>query len=130
MVTRRGRRGANAIELALVAPWLLALVTATMDYGYLFALRFAAITAAEVGARDGALTGQDDGPDEVASASALTRWRGFGLGTDPAVVAFRSGSGPELMVVRLQVDTQPLIGFVPGVTSFEVTRARRMEEQP
>jgi Flp pilus assembly protein TadG len=124
----RSRRGANTIEFALIMPVLFALVTGTMDYAYLFALRFAAISAAQEGAREGSVTASTASPETAAADAALTRWQGFGLPATPTIVTFRSGS-PELMVVRIEVDPQALVGLVPVASTFEITRIRRMEDQ-
>lgn len=124
------RRGANAVEFALILPVLLACLTGIMDYGWLYMVRTAATTAARVGAREGAFTPQDGDPDGVAASAASAQWDSIGLPVDPPTfVAFRSGD-PELMVVRIQVDSTSLIGFVIGPDSFEVVAAQPMEEQP
>jgi Flp pilus assembly protein TadG len=131
MVTshRKTRRGANAVEFALLAPVLLALMTGTMDLGYLVALRYCAASAADHAARSGAATPRDRSPEEAALEEAVARWTSFGLPMTPTVVTFREGT-PELMVVRFTVAAEPLVGLVPARTSFEVTRVRRMEQQP
>jgi Flp pilus assembly protein TadG len=127
---RRSRRGANAIEFALILPVLLAMLTGIMDYGWLYMVRTAAVTAARVGAREGAFTPQDSDPDGAAATAANTQWASLGLPVDaPTIVAFRSGD-PELMVVRIEVDVTSLVGLVAGPDTFEVVAAQPMEEQP
>ena len=123
------RRGANAIEFALILPPLLALLTGIMDYGWLYMVRTVATTAAREGAREGAFTPQDDDPNTAAATAASAKWDTFGLPVTPTFVAFRSGV-PELMVVRIHIDTASLVGFVVGPESFEVVAAQPMEEQP
>lgn len=128
-MTRRSRRGANAVEFALLAPPLLALIFGTMDLSFVIALRYCAAIAADHAARFGAATPRDDAPESVALEQAVAKWTSFGLPMTPTVVTFREGA-PELMVVRFTVDAEPLVGLVPLRTSFEVTRIRRMEQQP
>ena len=124
------RRGANAIEFALILPPLLALLTGIMDYGWLYMVRTVATTAAREGAREGAFTPQDSDPDNAAAVAASASWDTFGLPVAaPTFVAFRSGV-PELMVVRINVTSASLVGFVVGPDSFEVVAAQPMEEQP
>lgn len=127
--SHRARRGANAVELALTLPVLLMLITGMMDLSFVAALRYCASSAADHGARLGATTSRDGDPETVARDGAAAKWTSFGLPMTPTVVSFREGS-PELVVVRLTVEAQPLVGLVPGITSFEVTRIRRMEQQP
>ena len=126
---RSPRRGANAIEFALILPVLLALITGIMDYGFDMAVRNVANAAARSGARAGALTGQDEAPETAATDAAAARWSAVGLPLTPTMVAFRTGA-PELMVVRIRVDMESLVGFVVGPEQIEVTAIQRMEEQP
>jgi Flp pilus assembly protein TadG len=125
----RRRRGANAIEFALVMPVLFAIVTGMMDYSWIFMLRNGAMNAARVGARAGAITAQGDDPDGAAAASALRMWNGLGVGGDPTIVAFRTGD-PQLMAVRVTVDVSNTIGLVLGPKQVQVTAVERMEDQP
>ena len=125
----RSRRGANAIEFALIAPVLIALATGSIDFAFALGLRYAAASAADHGARIGATTSQEGSPESVATSEALSKWTSFGLPHTPTIVSFREGS-PELVVVRIDVDFEPLVGIMPGISGFEVTRVRRMEQQP
>lgn len=125
------RRGGNAIEFALIMPVLAAILTGIIDYGWLYMIRTSATTAARAGARAGAFTAQAADPEGTASTAALNKWLELGLPVpDPDVVAFRSGD-PELMVVRVSVDTGSLIGLVPKPSGdIIVTASQPMEEQP
>jgi Flp pilus assembly protein TadG len=127
--THRERRGANAIEFALILPVLLMLITGIMDYGYAYAVRTVASTAARTGARIGALTPQADNPDTAALTAAVAKWQSVGMPVTPTIVAFRSGD-PELMVVRVRVDLASLVGLVVGPGSLEITAVHRMQDQP
>lgn len=130
MRTLRPRRGANAIEFALILPVLLVLLTGIMDYGYAYAVRNAANAAARAGARAGALTAQVEGPDVAATDAAAARWLSVGLPLTPTMVAFRTTTVPQQMVVRIRVDLASLIGLVVGPGTIEVTAIQRMEDQP
>jgi Flp pilus assembly protein TadG len=131
MTRSSNRRGANAIEFALILPVLVALLTGIMDYGWLYMVRTAATSAARVGARAGAFTAQDATPDSVAASAALAQWNSVGLPTAaPTFVATRSTGTPQMMVVRISLNTASLVGFVAGPSSFQVVAAQPMEEQP
>jgi len=123
------RRGANAVEFALVLPVLLTFTFGVIDLGWAHLLRHAASSAATRGARSGALTAQTGGPDGRAVAAAQARWNELGLAAAPTIVAFRQGD-PEIMVVRVQAPLEPLIGFVVSEGTVEVTAVQRMEDQP
>ena len=66
----RNRRGANAIEFALVFPILLAMITSVMDLSFAMGLRYAASVSAQYGARLGASTPRDEDPEGIALAKA------------------------------------------------------------
>lgn len=123
------RRGANAIEFALILPVLLAILSGIVDYGWIYMIRTAATSAARAGARVGALTPQAQGPDVGAADAADDAWTGMGVPITPTIVAFRSGT-PQLMVVRIQVNAFTLFGLVGGPSSIEVTATQQMEDQP
>jgi TadE-like protein len=122
--TRR-RRGANAIEFALIMPVMVGLVSAVLDYGYLFAVRFGVGAAAEEGARVGSLTVDPLDPIGPAKAAAEAKWGSLGLLSEPVFTVTREGD-PELIVVRADVDPLSLVGLVP-MSSFHATAVRRRE---
>lgn len=130
MVRRRSRRGANAVEFALTAPMLFALMTGMMDLCFHVALHYAASASAQHAVRMGALTARDHDPEGVALEQAYAKWKALGLSVTPTIVTFRTDGTPELIVARVVVDAKPLVGLVPMDLSFEVTRMRRMEQQP
>lgn len=126
---RSPRRGANAVEFALLLPAMLVFTFGVMDLGWNYLVRHAASSAAIAGARVGALTAQGEAPNDSAAAAAIARWNELGLPAAPTIVAFREGA-PEVMVVRVQVDLDELSGFVLGPHTIEVTATKRMEDQP
>jgi Flp pilus assembly protein TadG len=123
------RRGANAVEFALILPVLLTFVFGVIDLGWAHLLRHAASSAATAGARSGALSAQDAAPNDRAAEAAQDRWNELGLTASPTIVAFRQGI-PEVMVVRVQAPLEPLVGFVVSEGTVEVTAVQRMEDQP
>ena len=129
MRSERSRRGANAIEFALLAPVMLALLTGIIDYGWAATLRESARAAAYAGARAGSVTDRTKDPNGVAANAALKTWNSFHLGPKPTIVAFRSGS-PERVNVRVTLSSTTLIGFVPTPPQLRATASERMEQQP
>jgi hypothetical protein len=125
----RTRRGANAVEFALVLPVLLTFLFGVIDLGWAYTLRHAASSAAAAGARAGALTSQEGDPNGRAVAAAQARWDELDLPAVPTIVAFRQGA-PQSLVVRVEVPLQELVGLVVGPEEIEVTVAQRMEDQP
>lgn len=67
----RADRGASAVEFAIVAPLLLLIVFATVDFGRLVNAQIKATEAAREGARAAAVAG----PSTVRSAAASSRAR-------------------------------------------------------
>lgn len=129
-VARLRRRGANAVEFALILPVLLALLTGIMDYGWVYLLQHVATTAAREGAREGAVTPQDQGPEARATTAATAAWTRFSLPGAPTVVAFQYDppGAPPVMVTRVRIDTASLIGLVIGPNRVEATAVQRMED--
>lgn len=103
--SRRGERGSELIELAIVLPILLLVFAAIIDFGFLFQ-RFEAVTnAAREGARIGVLPiyGSSDVEARVLSyldASGLTGAPTPTV-TYPDVPLF--AGGPTISVVRVEV---------------------------
>jgi len=54
-LVHRHRRGAAAVELAIVTPVLLTMLFGIIEYGWVFTVRQAVVTAAREGARTAAL---------------------------------------------------------------------------
>src|SRR5262245_29267392 len=99
---RSPRRGANAVEFALLLPALLVFTFGVMDLGWNYLVRHAASSAAGAGARAGALTLQADDPIATALAAANERWAELALPVTPIVTATQVGA-PSMMVVDVEV---------------------------
>lgn len=68
--TRRGERGAAAVEFALVVPFLLLILFGVISYGYLLSFRQALSQGAAEGARAAAVTVADDDAGRTSAALA------------------------------------------------------------
>ena len=82
------RRGSNAIEFALTVPLFVAMVTAIIEFGWMFFMRSTVIHAVRDGCRAGAVIpfGEVPSPTEVAQAIRFPPIVKVGrmLGTTPA----------------------------------------------
>lgn len=124
-VRRRSRRGANAVEFALLAPVLVLLLTGIMDTGWMLLLREACDAAARSGARAAAFADNNS----VAAPAAQLRWGKLGLpGTITTTVA-RTGS-PEMVVVNVTLSAKTLVGLAIGDHQIRVTAVKRVRAKP
>ncbi len=128
---RRGRRGAYAVEFALVLPVLVAFAAGMTDWGWYFAREYEVQAAAKVCARTGASTDRDDNPvgaAQTAGQASLTE-----AGRDPSlgsVAATLSGTTPaELITCSVTQPLVPLIGLIPTISTMRASVTMRMEDQ-
>lgn len=96
MSRRSNRRGAQAVEFALVLPLLLAIFGGIVDYGWYFSQNMAVISAARDGARAGSTTTATSGATacsraEEAAFSSLQA-AGFTTATRTMIVVDQSDS--------------------------------------
>lgn len=115
---RRQRRGAAAVEMALVTPFLLLLVFGIIEFGQVFYVQLVLTNASREGARDACL----DGADLQSAQAATTRYlESFGLDNadidispDPSDLGFRD---PVTVTVSLNFKNASWLGapmFVGG----------------
>ena len=121
------RRGNHAVELALILPIFLALLTGVFDYGWLMLHRQLAADAAQTGARAGAMAGEEEDADMVAAAAAAQRWSALQLPNEAQVVV--SSTTEHVEVTLLLPDVRP-VGLVPGPPGLWVTRSWHREVLP
>lgn len=124
----RPRRAAAVVEMAIVAPLLLALVFGIIEFGWMFAVRNAMTNAAREGARTGTLQGRDAADVEARVRDYLT-----GIGLDDVVTVDVTEATPEDPTVRVRVSAPrsevSLVGFFFGYTqgTVEVDCSMRKE---
>ncbi|MEQ1571816.1 MAG: TadE family protein [Myxococcota bacterium] len=129
-MARRARRGANAIEFALLFPVFTWLMTGVIDYGWLFTIRSVAAHAIHEGARAGAVTLVKDDPAAVATSTLEDRLKRSGFSLSTKISATVDGKPPDAYVqVELYVELQPLVGLVPVPRSYTTTAVMRLEDQ-
>lgn len=123
----RSRRGAAAIEFAMVVPILAAALLGAAEYGLMFGQREAVVEAA----REAAWVVAVDGgslADAQDRALALLDERGVDCLDRECVVNVRSlGGSPELIEGEVDIRYVPALGFVPTpdwLSSTHVVAAR------
>ena len=137
-MTRRTRRGANAIEFALTVPLFVLIVTAIMEFGWMFFVRSTVIHAVRDGCRAGAVIPYGDvpSPTEVAQQRMTDFLGGYSIdcrGSEErcGISVTTAGNTPyETMNCSLDIAYEPLIGMIPApdrlgarsVVMFEIQR--------
>lgn len=135
---RRHRRGANAIEFALILPVYLALMSGIFDYGWMFYYKSAMDSAVAYGCRQGSVV--DPGTAEVNMPVVLSTARDgmvdgvalFGATCDttctPTANAY--GTNPARGVkCTLTREWNPLFGFWTHGVTLSSTSVMRLEWQ-
>jgi Flp pilus assembly protein TadG len=126
VATRRGERGAAAVEFALVLPVLLMIVLGAIDWGWYFYVRQVVTNAAREGARAGAVNAVSAAGAEADGRAAATAYlNGLSLAAGGRSVSATTLDlplgGTTLHTVQVVV-TYPvgsLTGFsLPGFTSL------------
>lgn len=120
-----GERGTAAVELALLAPVLVVLVSAVVAAGRIVETKSALLAVAREAAR--AASEATDGAEASSAAASTANRVATGLGLDPSRVAVSHGSGgfgrgePYRVSVSYEVRLAdlPSLGVLPG--SFTLT---------
>lgn len=138
-IARLNRRGANAIEFALVLPVFVLLLVAIMDFGWLFFIDSTLDQATVVGCRAGSLIDPGLGETDVeavrrtaelAMEEDLMRSGGGVCTTDCRFDVSLYGEPPgRSMFCEVERDFVPLIGMVISPLTLTSTIAVRMEWQ-
>ncbi|HJN72576.1 MAG TPA: TadE family protein [Myxococcota bacterium] len=121
---KRNRRGANHIEFALVLPIFIAIILGMMEYSWAFFIRSAVTTSVRDGCRSGSVIHPDDDYETVAVEAMRETLAEYqidcaDLSTTCTEIITTSGMNPaESLECRLEVDYDPLIGYVPVPTDI------------
>lgn len=113
---RRTRRGSQAVEFALSAPFLLGILSTVIDLAEYLNTKDALVAAVAAGARAGALIEEYEhvDPREAAMATALTSWDVSGVSGTPTLAVTYTGTKPDRLIeVTGVVEFEPLFGFLP-----------------
>jgi len=130
----RWRRGAQAVEFALLAPVLVAVTGGVVDYSWYFSERQTVLAAARDGARAGAIVDSEFGtsPCAVAEAQATQALSTAGLSSGSATVRATTvplAGGDTAIQVEVELTFQPLMGLIPTPDEHVVTSVQRLEDQ-
>lgn len=133
------RRGANAVEFALLMPLYLLLAFGIVDFGWVMYHVAAAHSAAHHGCRRATLVDPGPGGGNVSEVLAtaqeamIEHFDTHGPGCPPAgctAQAILHGSVPQRSVTcRLILPIRPVIGYVPAPEEIGATAVMRLEFQ-
>ncbi len=123
------RRGANAVEFALLAPVILLLTFGMIDYGWYFATYAIAQRAAQQGAQSGGQTPLDEDPTAAAERAAA-EWISDNYPASKMPVSVDAEMTTDTVIIRLDLKFVPLAGFVPTPALISCSSERLLEEQP
>ena len=127
------RRGANAIEFALVLPVLFGLMGAIMDYGWYFHRQLVLVGIVRDATRAAATTpwGEDVTPVDVAEEKVLLFLDDYGYTGQVALNVKTYGEAPsERLEVAVALPHQSLVGFGFVPEKLVSIYSMRLEDQP
>jgi Flp pilus assembly protein TadG len=110
---RSARKGSTAIEFALIAPILLALLTGIMDYSWYMSQRSAVVFATQDGARAAVMEGFYGSPIDAAEARVAASLEAAGVKGTPTVQVAIVAIG-EPVTITTTVAFDELVGLVPA----------------
>lgn len=103
----RRRRGANAIEFALIMPVFVMLMMGIIEFSWMFFIRSQVVNAVRDGCRAGAVTPQEQAPEDVAIQRMESFIGGYASCSESTCTATATvtGSSPEESL-SCQLDVQ------------------------
>ena len=128
-VSARSRRGANALEFALILPVLSAMLMGTIDYGYFYSQQNSVVSAMNGAIRAGSnvmpAIGENSGCAEcvgVVTTQALNTLDYLGISASMSQVTptIERIEGTCALVFDTTFDHKPLVGMVDVPTSYPV----------
>lgn len=131
MRQRRQRRGANALEFALLMPVLVALIFGTFEVSYAFNRYMVVSAATRDATRRAAMARSDEDPARIARQIALESLQLEDRPEELAVSTEVIGDAPNrtLQVTVARVYTPIAGGFVPHPHAIRSSFTMRMEDQ-
>ena len=127
-LTRRVRRAAVVVEMALVTPFLLAMIFGIIEFGWMFTVQHTMVNASREGARVGVLQGSDAADMEAQARAFLEP---MGLSDTVAVDVTEATVGDPFVTVHLTVprDQVSLIGDFFGFAGGMVEGTTTMRKE-
>ena len=131
MSPRTARRGANAAEFAVIAPFILLMTFGMMEYGWYFQQRTAVVEAASDAARVASMVAQTGNPAVTASAKAVASCAALQFrGTCTALTQVTGAAPNQTVLVRVTGTYASLTGLVPTPGTIVAQVVMRREQQP
>jgi Flp pilus assembly protein TadG len=129
-VIRRARRGAQAVEFALIVPVLLMITAAIIDWSWYYSNQLSMLHAMREGMRIGAATDSDTG-DAAADTEAAIQdqfdamgWTGVSIST-----SISEDNGVCMVQATVSLNATTLWGLVPSPGTHSATERVRVEDQ-
>jgi Flp pilus assembly protein TadG len=136
MRTRSARRGATALEFALLLPVFCAILFGVIEYGWVFYQQSNVVAATRDALRVAITLPQDTAPDPATAAFDEVRANLTNFGYTPEqldaaiITGVYNGETPdETLTVTVTMPYQPIIGFVPAPQTINATMTMRLELQ-
>lgn len=130
------RRGATAIEFALLLPVFCAILFGVIEYAWVFYQQSNVVAATRDALRLAVTLPKTNDPEPAVAAfdEVRTKLTGFGYSTDQldaaTIDATYNGSTPdETLTVAVSMPYQPIIGLVSTPVSINATMTMRLELQ-
>lgn len=129
---RPWRRGSQAVEFAVLLPFVLGVITGIIDYSDYFSRQICMMTAVRNGARAGAAQDQDNNPEDAAIMKVINDLADGGIVGQVQISATLSDDPfpNQVIIVNASAERVPLIGLVPQPMTIDAYWSMRMEDQP
>lgn len=126
---RDGRRGAAAVEFALVLPLFVAVLFGVIEYGWVFYQTFSVAAAVRDGLRVGVTVPQSASPDMKAQSAATASLNGLGITTATVTAQMQGVSPSRTLSLSATMPYKPIIGFVPVPAKISYAMTMMLELQ-
>lgn len=127
---RRARRGAQAVEFALIVPVLLMITAAIIDWSWYYSNQLSMLHAMREGMRIGAATDSDAGnaagqtTTEIQQQFDAMGWTGVSISA-----SLTDDNGICMVEATVSLNATTLWGLVPSPGSHSATERVRAEDQ-
>ena len=123
------RRGANAIEFALLLPVLIALVAGVLDFGVYFDTRRDVVNAARDGTRAAVAHHVMDEVVEMAEERTRRSLDNQGIVGATVVGRMTGGDGERMLTIEVAAPYHAPIGIIPSPPDYSVSYTMMLEHQ-
>ncbi len=127
------RRGSNAVEFALVLPFLVGVMALVVDWGLYFQSRRAVLDSVRDGVRAG-VAAPFDSVEDVALEHTTLILQASGLSCDHGGCKIETAVVDDLDLLVLEMDLivpyTPVFGLFPTPQTYRVRFAMAIEDEP